>query len=79
MEVKVYPNPTQQSFRLHFPPELRLTELELLDLSGRQLRSFGINQEEWEIKELSPGHYLLKGVTSQGIFYKTLQVKPGNP
>lgn len=65
--LQVYPNPAG-SF-IHLNAEILIEEVELYDLAGRVVKKETLNakQLEVDIADLSPGIYILKAKTAEGV------------
>lgn len=60
--VKIYPNPVQNSFNLELNASINKANLniEIYDLSGKKLMTFGPETKNYKINHLPKGIYLLK-------------------
>jgi Leucine-rich repeat (LRR) protein len=56
--IKVYPNPTADQFKIENLNTLNVKSIELYDLSGKRLKEFSIS-EGYDIKELTSGIYFI--------------------
>jgi len=67
MPLQVYPNPAG-SF-IHLNAEVLIEEVELCDLAGRVMKKETLNAKhlEVDIADLSPGIYILKAKTAEGV------------
>lgn len=56
-------------------PGLQVTQVDVLDLSGRNMMSVhSANPESVDISRLNPGNYLLRVVTDSGIQTRRVQL-----
>jgi hypothetical protein len=66
--VKLFPNPVQDALTVVIPGNETTGSLQILDLSGRVLKSVAVNKDGGDLKinvsDLNPGAYLLK--TNEG-------------
>ena len=71
--IKLFPNPTEGMLNLTVSNNVKLTNLEVIDVNGRVIKSFLVNEfsnSEINISELNSGYYLLKIYSSEGKFTK---------
>jgi hypothetical protein len=54
-----YCNPVQHVIRFSKPEKIRITEVEIIDMSGRLLKTLK-GSEEYNVADLSRGNYMLK-------------------
>ena len=59
LEFRVYPNPTNGQLKLEVPQALNYTQLEIVDLSGRQLLKWNRRLASYQL-DLKDGIYILK-------------------
>lgn len=57
--VRVYPNPAGESFKINTPGEMKISTVEVLDISGKVIKVLK-GAEEYNISGLAPGVYTLK-------------------
>jgi hypothetical protein len=63
--VLVYPNPAETHFNIDGVPTIQLVEL--VDLSGRVIRSFKQNIGSYDVTAVPNGSYLLRISTNGGV------------
>jgi hypothetical protein len=61
-EIGIFPNPANESFSIRIPEPLSNFNLQILDLTGKEIKSFyNLNNDtKIETSELNCGLYLLK-------------------
>jgi len=72
----VYPNPAENFLTIVCANNFSSTQIELLDLSGRVVAGkvvFG--RTEWDIRNLSAGHYILKAFDETGVQIRYLVIE----
>lgn len=57
--INVYPNPTNDYFKIHIPNNQYIKSIEILDLSGKVIKQFNTS-ETYNIEEIASGIYFLK-------------------
>ncbi len=57
--MQVYPNPVKDVFMISNPEKIKITEVEVIDMSGRVLKTLKGN-EEYNVSDLPKGNYMLK-------------------
>jgi len=57
--VKIYPMPVTDVLYMEIPEEIRVDEILLLDLAGRELQKVSSAVTEWDLSFLPPGSYFL--------------------
>ena len=57
--IRVYPNPNRGSLNLELPPDLNMTQLEIVDLSGRRLQRWNKKLPSYPL-DLKDGVYILR-------------------
>lgn len=67
--VSVYPNPTNGRIEIELPQTWQLQKLDVLNPSGRLVKSFIGDSQNIDITELSCGLYLLQIHTSNGVVH----------
>lgn len=64
MNVKVYPNPTTDYFKIDNPSGLDIKAIELYHISGKKIKQYSTS-EIYEVNDLSSGVYFIKIKTAQ--------------
>lgn len=72
--VVIYPNPAQAYFQMDVTNHI-IHKVEIIDLSGKKVKSFAQPLQKYPIHELSNGVYLLKLNTQKGSFTQKLIVE----
>ena len=67
-KFSVYPNPVTESFSLKIDKPQDVVKVELVDLTGKQVKTFGNQIENLNVSGLAKGVYLLKVQTLSGKF-----------
>lgn len=57
--VQVYPNPVKETFRISNIENLKVSNIVLIDMSGKLIRNLKVS-EEYNVSDLPKGNYLLK-------------------
>ncbi|KXH84441.1 T9SS type A sorting domain-containing protein [Chryseobacterium kwangjuense] len=57
--VQVYPNPAKDSFRINNPEKLKISTVEIMDASGKLVRTLK-GSDEYQVSDLPKGNYMLK-------------------
>ena len=81
--VKVYPNPASEFVTVEIiGDDPRTYRVEFLDLTGRifisEKKSFGhdyIYREQYNVKELVSGFYMVRIMSDDGLFYRTFRIQ----
>jgi len=71
-EVRIFPNPVQQSFQLSLPEGLEVKTIRLLDLVGNTQRAWPGGQAAWDVADVSAGFYLLRIDSNEGTYLQKL-------
>jgi subtilisin family serine protease len=71
--IVVYPNPTQDVFKLE--TEKNILSVVAFDALGSQAKILSLGEKQYRISEWTPGIYLLNITTDSGIFQLKLYVK----
>jgi len=71
--IKVYPNPSSSVF--YVESEYELLMVEVLDQSGRLIKSFQMNKRSYDISEISSGLYSVRIHTNKGIVITALAIE----
>lgn len=73
-EVAVYPNPSNGLFYIDYPESAELQEIRLIDLSGKELKTFDPAKVEsgFDILDYPQGMYIVELVFDQGFARTTL-------
>ena len=76
IEIKVFPNPTQEFITIQFSEYIEDTRYSIYDLRGKLIENKLINSADTEIdlKKYASGQYLLKLITKSGQRLQTFQV-----
>jgi len=72
--VQVYPNPVKDSFRINNPEKLKISSIEIIDVSGKLVRTLKAS-EEYSIADLPKGNYILKIKNEGGLAKITKLIK----
>ncbi|MEM9258330.1 MAG: T9SS type A sorting domain-containing protein [Bacteroidota bacterium] len=76
---RVFPNPTDQQITIAGWPRQGVSEISLLDVAGRLLRTTTINpaqtQVQWNLAEQAPGIYLVRVTGTAGASVKRVVVR----
>lgn len=62
--MQVYPNPVDDIFRISNPEKINITSVEVMDMSGKIVRSLK-GSEEYNVSDLQKGIYLIKIKSSE--------------
>ena len=65
-KVVIYPNPVKDSFSLKLDNSTKVTQIELFDLTGKSIKTFGNKTTDLSISHLLKGIYVLKIQTLGG-------------
>jgi len=57
--IQVYPNPVRDSFRINNPDKIKISTVEVIDASGKLVRTLK-GSEEYNASDLPKGNYILK-------------------
>lgn len=57
--IQVYPNPVREIFRINNPEKLQISSVEVLDISGRVVKTLK-GAEQFDVSDLAKGTYMLK-------------------
>lgn len=57
--VQVYPNPVTDHFRINNPEKMKISTVEIMDLSGRLIKTLNA-AENYNVSDLPKGNYILK-------------------
>jgi hypothetical protein len=57
--IQVYPNPVKDHFRINNPERLRISSVEIMDVSGKIVKTLK-GSEEYSVSDLPKGNYILK-------------------
>ncbi|MEY8848553.1 BspA family leucine-rich repeat surface protein [Psychroserpens sp. XS_ASV72] len=69
--LKIYPNPTNDYFKIDIPSNVTIESIELFNVSGKLIKEYS-KSETYIIRNLSPGLYFLKIKTDQSEVTKKL-------
>jgi|GEM_PF-2970983 len=67
-KISIYPNPVAESFGIKMENPQDIIQVELMDLTGKKVKSFGNQFENLNVSGLTKGVYLLKVQTLSGKF-----------
>jgi len=70
MVLSVYPNPVKDILYLNFSTNIKQLNVFIISVSGKIIKSFSSNENNFNIAELPPGIYFLKIHSSEGTFIK---------
>lgn len=62
--IQIYPNPVENIFRINNPEKISITSIEIMDMSGKIIRSLK-GSEEYNVSDLQKGIYLIKIKSSE--------------
>lgn len=71
--MELYPNPAKNYFSIDLQDEIKLTSLQLLDISGRFITEIKYLQQI-DVSDLPNGIYFIKAFTSKGIYIEKFLV-----
>jgi hypothetical protein len=57
--VQVYPNPVKDNFKINNPEKVKISSVEIIDLSGKHIKTLN-GAEEYNVSDLPKGNYILK-------------------
>ena len=63
----IYPNPAYDKLNLVVPDNVEVEQLDVITLNGQNVRSFGKNERELNVGDLSSGFYLLRIRTKDAV------------
>ncbi|HCA09760.1 MULTISPECIES: T9SS type A sorting domain-containing protein [unclassified Chryseobacterium] len=72
--VQVYPNPAKDNFRINNPEKLKISSVEIIDASGKLIRTLQ-GSEEYNVSDLPKGNYILKIKNEGGLTKMTKLLK----
>jgi hypothetical protein len=76
--ISIFPNPASDFIQIQFQSSVENTRIELLDLSGRVVRSINTRNEQnmvLSVSDLSSGLYMISIQSANGIVSKPVMVK----
>jgi len=62
--IQVYPNPVMDSFKINNPEKIKITGVEIMDVSGKLIRTLK-GADEYNVSDLPKGNYILKIKSSE--------------
>ncbi|MFT4535188.1 MAG: photosystem II stability/assembly factor-like uncharacterized protein [Saprospiraceae bacterium] len=68
--LNIYPNPSSDYISIDLTNNIVVSEITLLDISGRVMKNVSISDRKVDITSLGIGNYILRMVTQQGIISK---------
>ena len=71
-QISIFPNPSSDNIQLQIHKEIKIEKIELLDISGRLIRSYLYDFQVLDINYLPEGLYYIKIGTDKGIISKKL-------
>lgn len=72
--IQVYPNPVKDHFKINNPEKLKISSVEIIDASGKLLRTVK-SSEEYNVSDLPKGMYILKIKNEGGLTKITKLIK----
>lgn len=72
--IQVYPNPVKDNFRINNPEKLKISTVEIMDASGKLVRTLK-GSEEYNVSDLPKGNYILKIKSEGGLAKITKLIK----
>jgi|GEM_PF-2286276 len=73
--IKIYPNPAEEKIILEYDDGLSIQSVQLLDVSGKIIRTYDANFREIDIQNITKGNYLLVIKTKNNKFTEKIVVK----
>ncbi len=73
--ITVFPNPTKNILNLEIENDLKVTAINLYDIGGNKVKTYIATKRELNIKDITPGNYLLKVSTAKGELNKRIVVE----
>jgi mRNA deadenylase 3'-5' endonuclease subunit Ccr4 len=74
-EFKIYPNPTQDFITIENTATDQIQALTLLDYSGKMIKRFYPKNSILNLRDLSPGIYLLQISTIEGVYCEKIRLE----
>jgi len=74
-KIKIYPNPAEEKIILEYDDGLSIQSVQLLDVSGKIIRTYDANFREIDIRNIMKGSYLLVIKTKNERFTEKIIVK----
>ncbi|MFN3909257.1 MAG: T9SS type A sorting domain-containing protein [Flavobacterium sp.] len=68
----IFPNPTYNSFSVSNDNNKNIQQISILDINGRLVKTFGANQNNYDISDLNTGIYMVEIKSEVGIETKKL-------
>ena len=68
--INLYPNPSSHSINVVLPDNTSVSEMLILDFSGRVIKDIPVNEREIDIRSLKVGNYILRLSTEDGLISK---------
>ncbi|WP_027381554.1 T9SS type A sorting domain-containing protein [Chryseobacterium daeguense] len=62
--VQVYPNPVKDMFKINNPEKIKISNVEIIDISGKIIKNLKAS-EEYNVSDLPKGNYILKIKSSE--------------
>jgi len=64
--VKIYPNPAHEKINLEYDNNLNIQKIQLLDLSGKVIKSYKKDYNSLDVSDIHNGEYILNIITNKG-------------
>jgi hypothetical protein len=75
LSIKAYPNPTSNFITIQNNNAEQLLSIDLLDYTGKRIKSFDLNSTSFNLSDLAPGIYLLQMTTAEGNFCEQIRLE----
>lgn len=66
IHIKVFPNPSQNVIKLNYPADVKIQNIELIDMAGKTIKSFSNPPSSIDVSDIPAGTYLLRLTTNAG-------------
>ena len=57
--IRVYPNPVKDNFKISNPEKIKISSVDIIDLSGKHIKTLN-GTDEYNVSDLPKGNYILK-------------------
>ena len=74
-QLKLYPNPAQNSIQLNYPEEWLVQQVEILNVSGQTFTPRLVNLKTIDSSQLANGVYFLRIITDEGIAVQQIAIQ----